>query len=274
MLFEVKPNKKDKINFIEVDNLIFWQNSEQFFCQKTIYIIHSGNNFKNSFASFGTIDTVNESFFLYYANLSSNIKGFPILDIFSNKLIGIHESIDGHYCKGKFLNYAFKEFLIKYKLNKKNEIKKTFENENEINIVVKVNKTDIGKKIYFLDNYSNKDKEESDCGYIYHLKELTNSNTKLTINKEKKEFTNFFIPEKIGKYIINLKFDINLTDCSYMFAESEKIESINFISFNTKNVKSMKFMFYSCKNLTSLVLFPFNTENVIDMSDMFPIVII
>ena len=238
MLFEVKLNKKDKINFIEIDNLIFCPNSEQFYYQKSIYIIQSGNKFKNSYASFGTIDIVNKSHFLYYANLSSNIKGFPILDLLNNKLIGIHESVDGHYCKGKFLNYAFKEFLIRYKINQKNEIKKTLKNENEINIVVKVNKTDIGKKIFFLDNYSNKDKEESesDSDYINHLKQLTNSNTKLTINKEQKEFTNFLIPEKIGKYNINLKFDINLTDCSYMFAECEKIESINFISFNTKNV--------------------------------------
>ena len=209
MIFEVKPNRNDKFNFLEPDNLIFNSNSEMFYCKESMYIFQNDNKFKNVYVSFGTINTVDESHFLYNTNLSSLIKGLPILNLYNNKLIGIHESKCGHYYKGRFLKYAFKEFLNRYKVNEKNKLKKNF--ENEINIIVKVNKSDIGKKIYFLDNYENNGKEDSDNSLsLNHLKELTCTNTYIYINKEEKEFTNFFIPKKDGKYNINLKFDINI----------------------------------------------------------------
>ena len=55
-----------------------------------------------------------------------------------------------------------------------------------------------------------------------------------------------------------------------MFANCENIIKINFASFNTKYVKSMKYMFHRCINLKYINnLFIFDTGNVIDMSDMF-----
>ena len=54
-----------------------------------------------------------------------------------------------------------------------------------------------------------------------------------------------------------------------MFAGCDKIININFISFDTKYVKSMKYMFYKCSNIKYLDLLSFNTNNVIDLSFMF-----
>ena len=57
----------------------------------------------------------------------------------------------------------------------------------------------------------------------------------------KKEFKNYYIPEKEGEYNIKLKFNINLIDSSYMFANCDKIVQINFIHFDTKLITSMKY---------------------------------
>ena len=128
MIFEVKLNKKDKINFIEIDNIIYESNSEIYYYKESIYILQKENHFKNIYVSFGTIDILDDSYFFYSANLSSSIKGFPILNLSNNKLIGIHETKCGHYYKGKYLKYALKEFLIRYKLIEKNKLKKNVEN--------------------------------------------------------------------------------------------------------------------------------------------------
>ena len=57
----------------------------------------------------------------------------------------------------------------------------------------------------------------------FDFKELNSKNTKLYINDIKKEYKNYFIPEKEGDYNIKLKFNINLTNCNYMFAYCKNI---------------------------------------------------
>ena len=67
-----------------------------------------------------------------------------------------------------------------------------------------------------------------------------------------------------------IKFNINLTDCSYMFVRCEEIININFVSFNTKNIKNMSYMFTDCKSLKNLPdISKWDTKNVTDMSLMF-----
>ena len=57
-----------------------------------------------------------------------------------------------------------------------------------------------------------------------YLKELNEDNTELYINGNKRKYEKYFIPEKEGEYIIELRFNINLTDCSYMFSGCENIK--------------------------------------------------
>ena len=102
-----------------------------------------------------------------------------------------------------------------------------------------------------------------------HLKELNKDNTELYVNGKKRKYEKYFIPEKEGEYIIELRFNINLTDCSYMFSGCKNIKYINF-SFSTSNVNNMSFMFYWCYSLNSLPdISKWNTSNVNDISFMF-----
>ena len=136
---------------------------------------------------------------------------------------------------------------------------------NEIKLLIKINKEDINNKVYFL-KYQCKKKVNH---VSVNLNELNELNAELCINKIKCEFNNYFIPEKEGIYDIEIKFNTDLTDCSYMFAGCDNIIDINFISIDTKNVSDMKYMFDGCKNLRTINLFSFDTRNVTDMSGMF-----
>ena len=119
-----------------------------------------------------------------------------------------------------------------------------------------------------MDNYEYIDKEGIKH-YHDNLNELNQSNAELYINNNKYEYKKYFKPNKSGKFHIRLKFNIILTNCSYMFAGCKNIININFISFNTKYITNMKYMFYQCENLKNVNLLSFNTKNVNDMSFMF-----
>ncbi len=60
-----------------------------------------------------------------------------------------------------------------------------------------------------------------------------------------------------------------VTDMSYMFAESESLEDLDVTSFNTTNVTNMQGMFYRCSYIFRLDFSNFDTSQVTDMSFMF-----
>ena len=62
----------------------------------------------------------------------------------------------------------------------------------------------------------------------------------------------------------------NVTDMSYMFNQSAKLNEIKGINqFITNQVTNMKYMFNLCSSLKDLDLSSFFTQNVTDMSYMF-----
>ena len=61
----------------------------------------------------------------------------------------------------------------------------------------------------------------------------------------------------------------NVTNMSYMFAANENLKTLNISSFNTTNVTTMASMFINCGSLKTLNLSHFNTSSVLDMSHMF-----
>ena len=104
-----------------------------------------------------------------------------------------------------------KEIKLIKKKEMKNEIDKKKENEikkNEIKLEIKINKDEINKDIYFLDNT---DGYFNDIGHFHdNLKELNELNTELYINDKKYKYKKYFNPDKEGIYIIKLKNNINI----------------------------------------------------------------
>ena len=255
LIIEIKENEIDEINYLEMDDKIFDKEYEIKFCNESIYIIQY--DYKNDASvSFGIIKYIDFKKFRYLCNLHEKSKCFIIFNLSNNKIIGIHNKISNYSNKGTLFKFIKNEFI---KINT--------DNKNEIIIYFDIQTEEINKDIYFLDNYY-EDKEGLKSQHN-NFNELNEFNTVLYINNIKHKFKKYFKPLKEGNNVINLKFIINLTNCSYMFSGCENITKIYFISFNTNNVTDMKYMFYKCIDLKEVNLLSFNTLNVTDMSYMF-----
>ena len=146
-----------------------------------------------------------------------------------------------------------------------NRYKNNLKINNEINVLIRVDKEDINREIYFLDNN----------GVFFNinnndLHKLNKFNTEIYINDKLSEYNNYFTTKEEGKYKIKLKIYNKLTDCSYMFSQCKNIIKINFISFNICSITNMNYMFSGCHHLINISnLSSFDTKKVNDMSHMF-----
>ena len=202
--------------------------------------------------SYGIIKELIEDYNLNnICNTYYGSSGSPILDISNNKVIGIHKSSskNENYNIGIYLKYPINEYL-----NNKNLIKKDY---NILIITLKIEDTDINKEIYFLNN-SNE-----------NLKKLNESNTELFIIDTQIKYENYFKPEKEGNYLIKLKFNTFIKDCSFIFSKCQNIVKLDLSSFDTSSVTDMNNMLSYCNNIANLDLSSFDTKNVTNMKYMF-----
>ena len=259
--------EKDIYRYLELDGHLFDNNSEDIYEDKSIYIIHYPNGHKVQ-VSFGYgIEKLDPYYIKHLCNTEICSSGSPILNLETNKVIGIHSG---------FINEKIKfnlGILLKYPLKKFNdEIKERqlVNLSNKIKIIVKIYERNINQDIYFLDNTNYTDVNKMKH-YHDNLKELNELNTELYINDEKYKYKKYFNPDKEGIYIIKLKFNIYIKDLSFMFCNCYNIINIDLSSFqDTKNVKDMSHMFSWCYSLESVpAISNWDTENVKDMSDMF-----
>ena len=109
------------------------------------------------------------------------------------------------YNIGILLKNPLKKLIKTYKIKDRKE---NIGKSNEIKISVKINKDDINKDIYFLDN-TNGTYDDRLEHYNDNLKVLNESNTELYINDKKSKYKKYFKPDKEGIYIIKLKFNYN-----------------------------------------------------------------
>ena len=143
-ILEIKENKEDKLPFLEIDDNLMLKESEIYYKNKSIYILQYINE-KDICVSYGVINNVNKSKIRYSSNLMKNSKLSFLFNLSNNKLIGFNQS--GFYCfnKGIFISFLINEFL---KIKKHKNTKKL---ENEINLSINVDKSNINKKIFFFE---------------------------------------------------------------------------------------------------------------------------
>ena len=72
------------------------------------------------------------------------------------------------------------------------------------------------------------------------------------IYNNKYKYSKYFKLEKEGIYEIKLKFNINITDCSFLFSDCQNITNLDLSSFDTKNVINMSYMFSFCDNIKTI----------------------
>ena len=153
----IKLEKENNYNYLELDDSLFNNNSEQLYEEKSIYILHYPNGDKMS-VSFGYgIKKENEYYIKHYCNTEQCSSGSPILNLKTNKLIGIHSGsiVD----KNKETKYNI-GILLKYPLNKfNNKIKYKSILRNEI--IAEFDIKEDNKNIRIINSYGQVNREDN-----------------------------------------------------------------------------------------------------------------
>ena len=136
-------------------------------------------------------------------------------------------------------------------------------NKNEILLILKIEKKELNKNIYFLNDSDGKDYKNEE------ISNLTKDDCEIFINDKPVEFSRYFKPEKEGEYKIKINLKKNLKNCSSMFSNNDNIIKIDLSSFNTSEVINMYYMFGRCHFLEEVNLSNCQTDKVINMSYLF-----
>ena len=274
--------EKDNINdFLDLDENLIKDNFN--LIQENIYIIHYPNNIFNeqkASVSYGILYELEDKYNInHLCSTYYGSSGSPIIKMSNNKVIGIHNQglknnanndnnselhkncIKLDFNFGKVLKEPIKEFLEKYDYIKKKN--------NSIDLTIKIEKKDIDKEIYFLDNNNGCYDENNVKRYHDYLKELNENNVNLYIDDKKYNYQKYFTFNKEGEHYIKLELQTKIKDCSFMFYGCKNIISIDLSSFDSSETTNMSGMFSCCHNLTSLNISNLNTEKVTNMISMF-----
>ena len=262
-LMIIKLNEDNIYNYLEIDSNIFKNDSLSTYSKEAIYILHFPN-VKKAHISKGTgIEKINEYDIKHLCNTQPGSSGSPILNLFTNKVIGIHK---GTIPKkkiniGTFLKFPLNE--LNYGVDKINPnyiIAEIYIKENDINKEIRILNS---YEEYMRNNWPNKKLKEE----FMNEKEINKCEIK--INDAVIPFNYFHKFKKQGKNIIKYYFKKYLTDTSLMFYKCKSLKNIDLSNFNTQNVTNMRYMFSYCSSLTNIDLSNFNTQNVTNMSFMF-----
>ena len=105
-------------NYLEIDKNIFNINSENTYKDEPIYILHYPNSGQASISYGNGIEKISEYNIKHKCNTQPGSSGGPILNLLTNKVIGIHKAFieKEKYNIETFIKFPLNEF------NKKNEI--------------------------------------------------------------------------------------------------------------------------------------------------------
>ena len=137
IIIKLKENDGYVVNYLEIDEDIFKNNSELYYKNEPIYILHYPNSEKAkvSYSEKG-LEKINDYDMKHLCNTEPGSSGGPILSQITNKAIGIHKAFNN------YKKYNIGTFL-KFPLNELNGI------DNEIKIEIKeenINEEIFGKK--------------------------------------------------------------------------------------------------------------------------------
>jgi len=127
---------------LELDENIYEKEIENYYNNEMIYIINYNKN--NISVIYSKINKINNYELFYSKYFDNNYNMLPIFNLSNNKIIGIHIKNSKYYYKGLLFNFIINEFIEEYKIDKINKYL-----WNEIDILMKINKKDINKDIFF-----------------------------------------------------------------------------------------------------------------------------
>ena len=132
----IELNENDNINnFLELDDKLFRDNHEIIYENKSLYILQYPQG-KNAAVSYGLLTSIDKFEIKHKCSTENGSSGSPILNLETNKVIGIHKegSINFDFNKGTFLKYPLIDFIKKYEKIFGNQDNNILNNPNVNNI--------------------------------------------------------------------------------------------------------------------------------------------
>ena len=117
----IQLQESDNIqNFIELDENLFIDKENVYYVNKSVYVLQYPKG-KNAMVSYGLLNQFNKFDINHTCSTDDGSSGSPILNLETNKVIGIHKegSIPFNFNKGTFLKLPLIEFINQNKNNNK-----------------------------------------------------------------------------------------------------------------------------------------------------------
>jgi len=256
-IIEINKNYGLDFNtFLEIDDSIYKENFQEYFKNRSIYLIHHPKSKDEAEFAVGIIKSINldNNVINHTCKSEPGSSGSPILDLKTNKIIGIHKgSASNHkWNVGTFIKEPIEKFykecrnkinlgeiLIGYP-NKENEIKiinninsqKQDNNKNENNNKSELKSHNINK-IQNINDKSNNNISDNDNEFSLFNQDNENNNNfalkdeKVINNNVNKMINNNIIDDKGNKINNNVNNMMNNLD-NYIQKENEE-ENLNII---------------------------------------------
>ena len=203
----IKLKEGEVNNFLELDENIFNNNSEYLYEDDSIYVLHYPNGSKAS-VSFGNgIKTFNNFDIKHKCNTGTGSSGAPILNLSTNKILGIHKG----FVKSNSENTNIGTFL-KFPLNELNT-----NNQQEIRPLTQKDYDNIFVRGIGLINLGNTDFINSALQALIHCKLFIHSflDKRFEFNKEKTPISYNFLLMCISLLDVELNPSEKYIDISY-----------------------------------------------------------
>ena len=110
-MIEIKEEDKIKY-FLELDDNLFQDKAEEKYKDKSIYILHYPIG-KEAKVSYGLLNSINKDYIKYKCRIDSGSSGSPILNLQSNKVVGIYKRGSINCNTGTLLKFPLKDFMNK-----------------------------------------------------------------------------------------------------------------------------------------------------------------
>ena len=210
--------------------------------------------------------------------IAKNNNTEQLLKTYNDYKIKIYKEKKDKINKKKQNNIYYSQFeknyiLRRFDINDVSDIDDIDNPKNYIDGIIDIKQNDINTNIRIINSFEDFKRKyihtKVDNEQTYLNEKEIKENCEIKIDGQKINFFNFIRFTIPKKYKIRYNFKNKLTKTDFMFAECSKLEYLDLLNFNSRNVTNMSCMFFGCSSLKEIKLSTLKTLNVKNMNNMF-----
>ena len=259
-IIEIKDSDNINVDYLELDEKIFKDNSEFYYENNSIYVLHYPKMSKAS-ASYGIIKKIMNFNVSHTCSTEPGSSGAPIINLLNNKVIGIHNKASiFNFNIGSLIKNSINEFIQNEDKSKSDKnIINIIKNEKIFNLI----KNKISNK-YIINEFNNKYKKEINLIYFskyggfesifgHEFVKNNKNNIDIIINGTEYKLIDYYYELKKGENNIQIKIKNKITNLEYMFYNCTCLKNIEELKYlDTKDINNFSYMFCKCHILSDI----------------------